>query len=71
MFHEPKTLEEAKLYRYRTWAGNSRGDAYNPMRCAAEVADGGRSCLSHQCGRKNGYGPEGLYCKQHSKWVKP
>jgi len=26
----------------------------------------GRGCSNHQCKRKNGFGPEGLYCKAHS-----
>jgi hypothetical protein len=34
-------------------------------RCAASVADGGRSVSSHQCTRKNGHGPHGAWCKTH------
>ncbi len=51
--------------RYRTWGGNPRGDAENITRCIESVADGGRSCLSHQCYRKRGHGPQGLFCRQH------
>ena len=63
----PKTLEEAKGFRYGTWAGNRKGTVYDPNRCAEEVAFGGRMVIFHQCYRKNGHGPKGLYCKQHAK----
>jgi len=71
MFHEPHTIEEARSFRYRKWAGSPSGTAYNERHCAASVADGGRSVLSHQCSNRNGYGPAGLYCKTHAKMVKP
>lgn len=64
----PMTREEAKTTRYRTWAGSPKGTPYNPSTCAMDVPDTGRSVLSHQCLRKPGYGPDGLYCKQHAKW---
>jgi hypothetical protein len=67
MFHEPLTLEEAKKYRYNTWAGNSSGRAYVVGRCAAQVY---RQWLSYQCSRKNGKGPNGLYCGIHVKQLK-
>lgn len=48
-------------------------DGYGPWsekpdfnRCCVSVADGGRSVSSHQCKFKNGYGPDGAYCKTHS-----
>jgi len=70
MFHEPITAEEAIKHRYRTWAGEPRGYAYKPERCAAEVHDTGLSPLSHQCYRKRGFGPEGLYCCIHAKKIR-
>lgn len=54
--------------RYRVWGGQPRGVAYDPELCAEDVQDGGRSPLSHQCCRKNGFGDRGLFCKQHAKW---
>ncbi len=66
MFHEPLTTEEAIKHRYNIWAGEPKGTAYNPTKCAAEVPDGGRSPLSHQCNRKRGYGPNELYCCIHA-----
>lgn len=62
----PKTLEEARLYKYGCWAGNPRSLQYVEGRCACEVAyrGGWRWC---QCSRHNGHGPGGLYCKQHAK----
>lgn len=57
----PKTKAEAAKMRY-----GAHGFAYQGTQCAAEVADGGRSVSFHQCRRKPGYGPDGLYCKQHA-----
>jgi hypothetical protein len=53
--------------RYRCWAGSPKGTPEDKSRCVESVHDEGRSPLSHQCGRKRGHGPEGLYCKQHAK----
>lgn len=52
--------------RYGVWAGNENGQAENTTRCIAEVAP---ECgwTHHQCSRKRGHGPNGLYCKQHGK----
>ena len=63
----PKSKAEAINWRYRKWRGSPSGSPYDPNRCAESVPDGGRSVLFHQCLRKNGHGPEGLYCKQHAK----
>lgn len=65
----PKTKEEAEKVRYGSWAGNSRGHAYNPYFCAMEIQGGPRGFTFYQCNRKNGHGPEGLYCKQHAKKI--
>lgn len=67
MFHEPKTKEEAKAYRYGTWAGNPKGVAFDPGRCAAEVSDGWGF---KQCAKKPGSGHDALYCKTHAKMCK-
>ena len=37
------------------------------MRCVVEVADGGRSCLFHQCLNKRGHGKRGDLCGIHAK----
>lgn len=34
-------------------------------RCCEQVYGAGRGGGSHQCNRKNGFGPHGAYCKQH------
>ena len=54
--------------RYGEWAGNLNGHPENPVHCIKEVwpADG-RSMIPYQCRRQRGYGPDGLYCKQHAK----
>ena len=66
---EPRTKEDARKHRYRTWAGNPKGEPYIESRCVCDVSDGGRSVLSHQCYRKPGHGPDNLYCKQHAAKV--
>ena len=63
MIDPPKTLAEAQAHRYHKWAGNPRGYPYVPSRCAYEVF---RHHLPSQCGRNKGYGPDGLYCRQHA-----
>lgn len=54
------------LRRYRKWAGNPKGNKENTGFCIAVVHDTGHSPLSHQCNKKRGHGPDGLYCKQHA-----
>ena len=60
----PKTKDEALAYRYGAWAGCPGGRAYCVTNCAEEIH---RDYLFHQCSRKNGHGPEGIFCKQHAK----
>ena len=52
---------------YNQWAGNPKGIRENLANCIAVVSYEGRSCLTHQCDRKRGYGKDDLYCKQHAK----
>lgn len=61
----PKNLAEAKAYRYGAWAGMPKGVAYRVGECAAEVWDSGRGARHHQCGRKSGHGPDGIFCPSH------
>lgn len=51
--------------RYGEWAGNEKGSPENKTRCIEEVC--GDFAYFHQCSRKRGHGPDGLYCKQHAK----
>jgi hypothetical protein len=67
MINYPKTMEDAQRYRYGDWAGNPMGNKYRAGFCAMEVWPNCRGPIPHQCNRKNGHGPEGLYCKQHAK----
>ena len=67
MFNAPKTEEQTKEYRYGKWAGNPKGSRYIEGRCAYEVPKGTKF---YQCGRKNGHGPEGLYCWHHAKRIR-
>jgi hypothetical protein len=50
--------------RYGTWADN-------PTRCIEQVWPSGGTWIPHQCCRKRGHGPDGLYCKQHAKKHQP
>jgi len=69
LIDHPKTLEDAKKYKYYQWAGNEKGWKYRDGDCAYEVyALNGWG--SYQCSRKNGHGPGGLYCKQHGRMLK-
>lgn len=62
----PKTRAEAEKKRYGVWiAGGNPGQAYDPKRCAEPVRTKERWSREHQCERKPGYGPDGLYCRQH------
>ena len=69
MMDYPKTKVAARRYRYRVWAGEPKGRAYDERMCAYKVHDEGRGCLFHQCERKPGKGPDGLYCGIHAKMV--
>jgi hypothetical protein len=51
---------------YGAWAGYPKGHQENPFHCIAGVYAHGRM-IEHQCQKKRGYGPDGLYCKQHAK----
>jgi hypothetical protein len=51
--------------RYGVWAGQPKGMPEDPNRCIEEVH--ASRWISHQCSRKRGHGPDGLYCKQHAK----
>lgn len=56
---------------YGAWTGDPEGRPEDPTRCIEKVWppmwDGGPP---YQCQRKRGYGPDGLYCKQHAKKIK-
>lgn len=55
------------LRRYNKWAGNPNGHKEDVSRCIVSVTPNERGGFahSHQCNRKRGHGPDGLYCKQH------
>ena len=67
MISPPKSRKEAETFSYGNWAGKPDGHKYDPKQCAYEVPCGGRSVLFHQCVKKPGHGPDGIYCKQHAK----
>jgi hypothetical protein len=52
--------------RYGVWAGRPEGNAdEDETHCIEEVHD---KFVGYQCSRRRGYGPNGLYCKQHARW---
>lgn len=59
-----ETKEQLKWKRYGCWAGCERGYGYKAAQCAEVVWKG---MLSYQCSKKNGFGREKLFCKQHAK----
>lgn len=66
MRDKPTTLEQARQIHY----GHSHGQMPNFIegRCAEEVSvNEGRWTSFHQCTRKSGHGPAGLYCKLHAE----
>lgn len=68
MINYPKTLEEARKYRYGK--GNPAGTSeYKAHRCAFEVPES-KWYYAHQCYYINGHGIGGLYCRQHAKKIK-
>ena len=68
MINYPKSIEEAKEFRYGAWAGNPNGSRYNKGKCAFEVWSDG--FIARQCSRPTGYGPGKLYCKQHARIIR-
>lgn len=64
MFNYPKTLEQAQSHKYEQWAGNPNGISYKKDKCAYAIY---ANYIGHQCSRKNGHGPNDLYCKQHTR----
>jgi len=51
---------------YDQSALNPKGTPEDETRCIEEVWTY-EGWHSHQCNRKRGHGPDGLYCKQHAK----
>ena len=66
MAYGPSKGDDGKWY-YCRWSGLPKGTMEDPERCLYSVHDEGMSVLSHQCRRKRGFGPDGLFCKQHGK----
>jgi hypothetical protein len=57
------TIEEARKLTYGFHWNRKK---YEEGRCCKSVYPNERGASSHQCTRKNGHGPAGLYCKLHS-----
>ncbi len=68
MIGYPKTIEEAKEYRYGIRIQSPAGEPYHKEHCAYEIAFDFHYHL--QCSRKKGHGPGSLYCKRHAKIIK-
>lgn len=59
--HTPETLKQARAKQY----GLFTKKPYREGCCCYEVRASGPFGTYNQCERKNGFGPAGLYCKQH------
>lgn len=55
--------DEPRMYGSNAWR---KGTREHPDLCIASVWPRG-SWADHQCTRKRGYGPGGLWCKQHGR----
>jgi hypothetical protein len=55
--------------KYGNWAGRPNGTSEDPALCVVSVHSGLPGAFGHQCNRKRGHGPDGLYCKQHDPAV--
>jgi hypothetical protein len=66
MTSPPRTKEEARVYRYPY---RGVGKPYTDGQCAYSVPVRPHWLNYHQCTRRPGHGPDGLYCKQHAKMV--
>lgn len=67
MINPPKTIEEARAYRYGKWGGNERGTPYKEGFCAEGVWTNERWSREYQCERK---ATKGLFCGQHDPEAK-
>ncbi len=56
-------MSDLKIPKYYGFAWAQRRP--DITRCIKSVHDVGRSVGFHQCNRKRGFGPEGLYCAIH------
>ena len=52
--------------RYGKWAGNPQGVPEDATLCIEYLFEAA-SWRYIQCGRKRGFGPDGLYCKEHAQ----
>lgn len=68
MSYAPEPDDDGFRY-YNRWAGRPAGVREDCTRCIMSVSDGQRWPRYHQCDRKRGFGPDGLYCKQHDPAV--
>lgn len=60
------TRVELQNKRYGKCLSSPNGTPYNPKHCCETVVCSHDAYLSKQCSRKNGHGPDELYCKQHA-----
>lgn len=63
----PKTLVEAKAYRYGMWSGNPTGKPYLQHYCAYPIFPSLTSVIERQCSRRPGFGQDAIFCHQHAK----
>lgn len=64
MINPPKTLAEARRYRYFEFAD---GYAFNPDCCAYAIGSG--RYRGAQCSKRPSFGAGGLYCSGHAQKI--
>ena len=69
MIDPPLTSADASTRTYGRDTGLYHAAKYTPTRCAYSVSGPSYYISSHQCSKKPGHGPDGLYCKQHAKRI--
>lgn len=57
----------AREQRYGQWANRPQGTAEDKSLCIESVCGNERGDMPHQCRRKRGHGPDGLYCRPHAE----
>lgn len=66
----PSSRAEAEKASYGRRYGSDTGRKYDPLKCAESVRNNGRWPSFHQCNRKPGFGPDGIFCKAHDPVAK-
>ena len=62
-----ETAEKIKRREYECFIEDHEPKPWTPGRCAGYAGRGSMAAHLYRCKRKDGYGTDGLFCKQHAK----